>query len=78
MILMMISYACFKQSPEGGIGQVYIHMLITCSIKRQIFCRSSIDIEQVVVSRQDMKLLEVLAGRVREERREEEVLTENF
>ena len=52
-------------------------MLITCSINRQIFCRSSIDIEQVVVSRQDMKLLEVLAGRVREERREEEVLTEN-
>ena len=77
MILMMISYACFKQSLEGGIGQVYIHMLITCSINRQIFCRSSIDIEQVVVSRQDMKLLEVLAGRVREERREEEVLTEN-
>ena len=31
----------------------------------------------MVVSRQDMKLLEVLAGRVREERREEEVLTEN-
>ena len=43
-----------------------------------IFCRSSIDIEQVVVSRQDMKLLEVLAGRVREERREEEVLAEHF
>ena len=43
-----------------------------------IFCRSSIDIEQVVVSRQDMKLLEVLAGRVREERREEEVLAEFF
>ena len=39
-----------------------------------IFFRSSIDIEQVVVSRQDMKLLEVLAGRVREERREEEVM----
>ena len=53
-------------------------MLITCSITIQIFCRSSIDIEQVVVSRQDMKLLEVLAGRVREERREEEVLNENF
>ena len=35
--------------------------------------RSNIDIDQVVVSRQDMKLLEVLAGRVREERREEEV-----
>ena len=33
--------------------------------------RSNIDIDQVVVSRQDMKLLEVLAGRVREERREE-------
>ena len=28
----------------------------------------------MVVSRQDMKLLEVLAGRVREERREEEVM----
>ena len=30
--------------------------------------RSNIDIDQVVVSRQDMKLLEVLAGRVRDER----------
>ena len=32
----------------------------------------------MVVSRQDMKLLEVLAGRVRDERREEEVLVEIF
>ena len=32
----------------------------------------------MVVSRQDMKLLEVLAGRVRDERREEEVLVENL
>ena len=40
--------------------------------------RSTIDIDQVVVSRQDMKLLEVLAGRVREERREEEVWKESI
>ena len=40
--------------------------------------RSNIDIDQVVVSRQDMKLLEVLAGRVREERREEEVWKQYF
>merc|ERR1719397_1307170 len=47
--------------------------LASSSLLREALARSSIDIEQVVVSRQDMKLLEVLAGRVREERREEEV-----
>merc|ERR1719219_857453 len=65
---------CRTKEPEkveirrgGGVT------LASSSLLREALARSSIDIEQVVVSRQDMKLLEVLAGRVREERREEEV-----